>query len=298
MHEPPRLLVILNPAAGRGRTRRLRRTLGELERLGCPVVVEETRGAGDAERLARAAGTGFDRVVAAGGDGTANEVANGLCGSRVPLALLPLGTGNVLANEIGLPRRARDLAVTIATAAPRPIWPGRVGNRVFLTMLGVGFDAEVVGALDAGLKQRIGKLAFLPPILAAWWRDRPRWFVISCDGSRCEAASAVVARSRFYGGRFVLAPGADIAEPALHLVLFRRSGRLAALRYMLAMLCGTVHRLADVTIRVERQLSIEGGEPAFAQVDGEIGERLPVAIAVADEPLFLVQPEAPQLRRV
>ncbi|HEV2301940.1 MAG TPA: diacylglycerol kinase family protein, partial [Stellaceae bacterium] len=262
------------------------------------IVVRETRAAGEAERLARAARTGFDRVVAAGGDGTASEVANGLCGCGVPLALLPLGTANVLANEIGLPRRPRDLAAVIAAAAPRPIWPGRVGNRLFLTMVGVGFDAEVVATLDHALKRRLGKLAFLPPIVAAWRRNPRRRFVLSCESGAYEAASAVVARSRFYAGRFMLAPGARLAEPALHIMLFRRPGRLAVLRYVAAMLCGVVHRLADVTTLVERSLTIDGGEPGFAQVDGEIGERLPLLIAVADEPLLLVQPDEPRRQRV
>jgi diacylglycerol kinase family enzyme len=292
MTEPPRLLVIVNPMAGRGRKRLLHRTRAELERIGCRVVVKETRAPGDAERLAREARTGFDRVVAAGGDGTVSEVANGLYGSGVPLALLPLGTGNVLANEIGLPRRARGLAAVIASAPARPIWPGRVGNRLFLTMVGVGFDAEVVGALDQRLKRRIGKPAFLPPILACWWRDAPRRFVVSCGSGEYEAASAVVARSRFYAGRFVLAPDASLAEPSLQIVLFRRPGRLALLRYIAAAVVGAVHRLPDVAILVEKSVWIAGGEPGFAQVDGEVGEPLPLAIAVADEPLLLVQPEA------
>lgn len=298
MTEPPRLLVIVNPMAGRGRKRLLYRTCAELVRLGCAVCIKETQAPGDAERLAREARTGFDRVVAAGGDGTVSEVANGLYGSGVPLALLPLGTGNVLANEIGLPWRARGLAAVIAAAPARPIWPGLVGNRLFLTMVGVGFDAEVVGALDQRLKRRLGKPAFLPPVLASWWRNAPRRFLVSCTSGQYEAASAVVARSRFYGGRFVLAPDASLAEPSLHVVLFRRRGRLALLRYIAAALLGAVHRLADVTILVEKSVRIAGGEPAFAQVDGEIGGRLPLPIAVADEPLLLVQPEPARPHRV
>ena len=298
MPKPPRLLVILNPAAGRGGKRRLGRTLGELERLGCALFVKETRGPGDAERFAREAGAGFDRVVAAGGDGTASGVANGLAGSAIPLALLPLGTGNVLANEIGLPRRPRDLAAVIATAAPRPIRPGRVGARLFLAMVGVGFDAEVVRGLDPALRRRFGKLAFVPPIIAGWRRNPSRRFVLSCESGAYEAASAVVARSRFYAGRFTLAPRASLAEPMLHIVLFRRSGRLDVLRYIAAMLCGIVHRLPDVRLLVERSVAIEGGEPGFAQVDGEIGGRLPLLLSVADEPLHLVWPETFRRDRV
>ncbi|HVH73504.1 MAG TPA: diacylglycerol kinase family protein [Stellaceae bacterium] len=298
MRQPPRLLIIFNPAAGHGGRRRLRRTIVELERIGCVVAVEETRAAGDAERLTREACSGFDRVVAAGGDGTASEVANGLAGSGIPLALLPLGTGNVLANEIGLPRRPRALAAVIAAAPPRPIWPGRVGSRLFLTTVGVGFDAEVVGGLDHALKRRLGKLAFLPPIVAAWRRDPPRRFFLSCDSGEYEAASAIVMRTRCYAGRFTLAPRASLAEPSLHIILFRHPGRLAVLRYVGAMLGGVLHRLADIAMLVERSVSIAGGEPGFAQVDGEAGGRLPLLIAVADEPLLLVQPDEPGRRQL
>ena len=117
---PRRILVIFNPAAGRERSRakRLGRVVAELERRGCTVTVLSTRAPGDAERLAREADLAFDLIVAAGGDGTVNEVANGIFAASRPLAVLPLGTGNVLANEIGLPRDPRRLARVIADGTP------------------------------------------------------------------------------------------------------------------------------------------------------------------------------------
>jgi len=103
------ILVIFNPAAGRGRNlaKRLSRVVAELEHQGFTVTVLTTQAPGDAERLAREADLAFDLIVAAGGDGTVNEVANGIFAAPRPLAVLPLGTGNVLANEIGLPRDPR-----------------------------------------------------------------------------------------------------------------------------------------------------------------------------------------------
>src|SRR5262250_1795443 len=99
---PRRLTVIYNPAAGdRGRGRRFAQVIAELERLGCQVVVQPTAARGDAERFARAAGSAAtDAVVAAGGDGTINEVINGLDGSGLPLGVIPLGTANVFAAEV------------------------------------------------------------------------------------------------------------------------------------------------------------------------------------------------------
>src|SRR5204863_6128250 len=114
----------------------------------------------DAERLAREADADFDVIVAAGGDGTVHAVVNGLRGRAIPIGMVPLGTANVLAREIGLPRRAAPLAALIAAAPARPIWPGRIGARLFVMMASAGFDSETVAAIHPLLKARAGRLAF------------------------------------------------------------------------------------------------------------------------------------------
>jgi diacylglycerol kinase family enzyme len=117
-----RLLVIYNPTAGRRKARRLKRWLGHLERLGAQVTLAETNAPRHAEAIARAADPQrFDAVAVAGGDGTINEAVNGLTRSPLPLALLPLGTANVLAAEIGLPRSLKVLAHIAAFAPARPV---------------------------------------------------------------------------------------------------------------------------------------------------------------------------------
>src|SRR5690242_5145962 len=120
---PRRLLVVFNPVAGRGRERRLAAILRALRRQGCAVEIRRAAARVDAERIADAAKPdGWDAVVAAGGDGTINELANGLARSGLPLGVVPLDTGNVLANEIGLPHRADQLARVLAFAPARPVW--------------------------------------------------------------------------------------------------------------------------------------------------------------------------------
>jgi diacylglycerol kinase (ATP) len=294
---PRRILVIVNPAAGRsGRSaKRLRCVVAELERRGCTVVIRRTCAPADAERLAREAEPAFDLVVAAGGDGTVNEVVNGLAGSSRPMAVLPLGTGNVLANEIDLPRQPGGLARVIAEAAPLPIRTGRVGERLFVAMTGVGFDAEVVGALNQSLKRRIGKLAFAGAILFCLRRYRRREFVVDTEGGIHRVAWVIITKGPLYGGRFVVAPTARLADPLLHIVLFRRAGRLAVLRYLGAMMLGILHRLSDVSIVTAGRVSIASGAPdwgriSLVQIDGEAGGRLPVVVEIAERPLFLVRP--------
>lgn len=293
---PRRLLIIFNPAAGRSPKRRLRAILERLDALGCRVVLRETTARGDAEAFARGAEAAlFDAVVAAGGDGTVNEVANGLAASTLPLAILPLGTGNVLANEIGLPRDPRRLAALLASGDARPVWMGEVANPVtgirrFLMMAGIGFDAAVVAGLNEGLKRRVGKLAFVWAIIAEITRYRPCRYRVMCDGIEYSAASVVISKGHFYAGRFVLAPAACLDEPWLHLVLFTRTGRLAALRYLIAMGLGIAHRLPDISIL--RTTSVSVSEPGGAMVegDGDVIARLPVTIRVTERPLALIQP--------
>jgi YegS/Rv2252/BmrU family lipid kinase len=296
---PRRILVIVNPAAGRPKrsARRLGRVVAELERRGCTVVVRRTRGPAEAERLARAAEPAFDLIVAAGGDGTVNEVVNGLAGSSLPMAVLPLGIGNVLAHEIGLPRQPAELARVIADGPPLPVWPGRVGDRLFVAMTGVGFDAEVVGALDQRLKRRVGKLAFVWAIVLCLHRYRPHELIVEADDNIHRAASVIIATGRLYAGRFVIAPDARLGDPRLHVVLFRNAGRVAALRFLGAMMLGVLHRRSDVLIVTARRVSVAASgaasDRARVEIDGEIGAGLPIAVEIAPTPLLLVHPAMP-----
>jgi diacylglycerol kinase (ATP) len=287
-----RVLIIANPAAGRAgpARRRLARVVAALRHLGCGVVVRHAGGPGDVERLARAAAAEFEVVVAAGGDGTVNAVANGLAGTPQPFAVLPLGTANVLACEIGLPREAERLAAVIAAGPARPIWPGRVGDRLFLEMASSGFDAMTVAAVAPRLKRHLGRIAFAWAIFGCLMRYRACDLVVEIGGAEYRVAAAVAAKGRCYAGRYVIAPRASLAEPWLDLVLFQRSGRLAVLRYLAALLRGRLPRRADIAIVRCREAVVSGDARLPVQADGEIVGHLPMRIAIADRPLYLVQP--------
>jgi diacylglycerol kinase (ATP) len=290
-----RILIIFNPAAGRPRSaeRRLRRFIAALERQGCTVVLRRAGSRlGDAERLAREAKADFDVIVAAGGDGTVHAVVNGLAGRSMPIGVLPLGTVNVLAREIGLPRRPEELASMIVSGTARPVWPGRLGRRTFLMMASVGFDSETVAGVSPGLKARAGRLAFVWAVLVRLWHHRSRELVVRVDGIEHRATGVIAAKCRFYAGPFVVAPDARLAEPAFELVLFRRAGRLAVLRYAAALFLGRLPRLNDVTILRTRAVTVTTDRAIPVQADGEIVGQLPVTIEIADQPLFLIQPGA------
>ena len=289
-----RALIIVNRAAGQVRSsrRRLARVVAALERRGCAVVLRYTGPQkGDAERLAGDAEAGFEIIVAAGGDGTISAVVNGMAAAPPrPLALLPFGTANVLAREIGLPRDPERLAELIAHGAARPIWPGRVGDRLFLTMASSGFDAETVAAVNPRLKRQIGRFAFAWAILLCAVRYRARDLVVRVDGSEHRAATVIAAKGRFYAGSYLIAPRASLAEPFLDLVLFTRFGRFAVLRYLALLLLGRLPQCRDIIVLRSPSALVSAAEPVPVQADGELVARLPVVISIAERPVYLVRP--------
>ncbi len=295
------LVVIYNPAAGRRRGAVLDRVLAALAARGATPAIRRTAGPGDARRLAReAAAGGATTIAVAGGDGTLNEAINGLAeipGGAARLALIPLGTANVLAAELGMTGAPEAVAAAIAGDAVRRIRLGEIagawGTRRFAMMAGVGFDARVVANVSLPLKRATGKFAYAWQTLREWRRHRPRRFRIVADGDACEAYSAILAKGHFYGGRFVAAPRASLDADSLELVLFGRGGRLAVLGYALALGLGRLHRCRSVRIVTARDIAIDfaaGGnaaadDAALVHADGEIVGRLPVRFTIAAAPL-------------
>ncbi|HEX2527113.1 MAG TPA: diacylglycerol kinase family protein [Geminicoccus sp.] len=246
-----RILIIHNPTAGRRRRERVQALVQLLRQAGMEVATAETEAAGDAQRFAASAsGTGAppDVIVAAGGDGTVNEIANGLLGSTIPLAIMPLGTVNVLFRELGLDHSVERVAQAIVAGRTALVWPGMANGRALLLMTGVGLDAAIVAAVSPSLKRRFGKLAYIWAAAKLWWRWQPGHRVLRTNGAEHHAAFFIAARCRLYGGSYVSAATARLDEPHLHLVLFERDGRLAALGYALALLIGQLHRWPGVRI--------------------------------------------------
>ena len=288
-----RLLVVVNPTAGRRRRALLTAVLGRLEAASCSVTLRETAASGEARRIAAgAAANAFDAVVAAGGDGTVNEVANGLAdgGGGLALGLVPLGTSNVLAGEVGIVSYPERVARTLATADPRPIWPGRVDGHRFLMMASVGIDARVVATVDLGLKRRLGKAAYVVRAVQELAGRRPPPLQLRIGERRLQAASVIAAKGKRYAGPFVVAPAADLGRPDLELCLVTGGGRLDVARQALALVTGRFARLAGLETVRASELAIEAPEGEPVQADGDIVARLPVTIDIAPEPLSLLAP--------
>ncbi|MDX1712090.1 MAG: diacylglycerol kinase family lipid kinase [Rhodovibrionaceae bacterium] len=294
-----RLLVVFNPTAGWGQHQRLRAVLKELSKLGCVVRLRETSGPGDAESLARQASgkaAEFDAVVAAGGDGTVNEMVNGLGMSGKPLGLIPLGTANVLAREIGQDLEPRAVARTLAFGPLLEASVGEANDRKFLLMAGVGFDARAVADVNIDVKRQLGKGAYILAGLKNLLRGGFARYAVRIDGVEHEAYSVIIANARSYGGAYVIAPDARLERPVFEVCLFQIPGRMAVIRYALALKFGWLPRARGFRIVPGREVDVtfdEAQPPADEPIqgDGDVLTRMPLSARIVPNALRLIVPE-------
>jgi diacylglycerol kinase family enzyme len=301
---PKSILLIRNPIAGRRRRGLVENVVRLVRAEGWTVDMIDTAAAGDARRLAETCDAGRYAVIAvAGGDGTINEVVNGLArraGGGPALALVPLGTANVLAHELGLRATAKIVARTMIAGRELLVRPGEATGsgvpRHFSLMAGAGFDAKVVAGVSAPLKRRLGKAAYVWRSMIETRRYRPVRYAVVVDGVPYEAASVIVTRSRLYAGPYVVAPTATLGEPLLHVCLFERWGRSQTLRFGLALLMGRLPKTGGYRVIAGRDVKVSvlsnAGESRSqpVQIDGDNALTLPVSIGLAAGSVRLLQP--------
>ncbi|HUK55473.1 MAG TPA: diacylglycerol kinase family protein [Nitrospiria bacterium] len=281
--------LILNPVAGPlWRRRKSRRLIGRLKTLYPGLTVHPTERAGDGERLARElSSASHDLILAAGGDGTYHEVINGMRNSSVPLGILPMGTGNSLIRELGLPTNPLKAATAIRAGAARPIYLGRYDQRLFILMVGAGFDAAIVRSVPPGRK-RLGMWAYMAAGLLQLFRYPYSTIVFRVDGRAVRGTSGIVAKARCYGGSFAIVPNVRLERPELILCLFKGRGPVTYMKYTLGVITGLHVRMKDVEFH--RGTAIEIESPVPLQADGEAAGFAPARLAVVPEPLNLVFP--------
>ncbi|HEY8657174.1 MAG TPA: diacylglycerol kinase family protein [Candidatus Limnocylindria bacterium] len=280
----PAFLAIVNPAAGNGAGKRLAPVLAERFRgAGLRIEVLVTPGPGEAARLAsEAADDGYDVVVAVGGDGTANEVANGLIGTSTALALYPIGAGNDLARGLGYPRRAQDFAAFLAVARPRRIDVGEVNGRIFVNAAGVGIDGVVAEGVQGSTRIVGPTLGYLAGALGAIATYRPVRMRATIDGVASDARQLVIVASNgpFFGNGMRPAPRADFADGWLDLTVADGIGRLATLGALVRLYRGTHANGTTIRALRARTVSIELDHPMLVEIDGEILRAASIAIGI------------------
>ena len=276
--------LVFNPASGRGRPKRdeldgLRKLLS---RRGIDCEPQPTSAPGHATELAReAAGrTDVDLIIAWGGDGTLNEVVRGALGSPLPIGILPGGTVNVFAREVGIPLSMISAVDVLATGAPVAVPVGMAGGRPFLLMAGVGLDAEVVRTLDPRLKKILGTTGFWLHGFRTLARHAFSPLVVGTEGRTLEGTSLIAGKLPRYGTGYAITPEARLEDPWLDVVLFQGGRPRDYLRYLLGVAAGRHLGFPDVVHFKTVALEVHSDAVVYYQLDGEVAGAVPVRIEV------------------
>lgn len=274
----------------------LHRASRALARAGHEVSLVPTTGPRTAGGIARrSVADGATLILAAGGDGTINEVVDGMAGSSVALGILPAGTANVLAAETGMAFALDQVAKNLACYVPRRISLGRLvcngQSRYFLLMAGIGLDADIVYHLSAELKTRLGKLAYWIGGFRQFGRELQE-FDLRVDGHPFRCSFALVSKVRNYGGDFQIARSTSLLDDSFEVVLFEGRSTVRYVQYLVGMASNRLSGIRGVSFLRAREVSAPSSpdEKIHVQVDGEYAGHLPARIEVVPDALTLLIP--------
>ncbi len=275
-----KIAVIINPISGTGGSPEVARQRAVmaaacLDRHGLAGDVFVTERTGHARELARASvaggvAGGVSLVAAWGGDGTVNEVGSVLAFGPIPLLIIPSGSGNGLASELGLPRRAADTLELLRTGHDRRIDAGEIDGRLFFNVAGIGLDARVAQRF-AENRLRRGFLRYLQFTAQELFNDPPDAHVIATESEviRARTMLIAIANGRQYGNGALIAPSARLDDGRLEVVVIRQRSPIEALFQVPRVFAGQIERVRGVTTRSAERVRIDGSGAVVFHVDGE-----------------------------
>jgi YegS/Rv2252/BmrU family lipid kinase len=309
-------ILIYNPVAGRRPARRgreVREAASLLRRAGLEIELAPTARPDMAHELAQAAvANGAHVVLACGGDGTINEVINGLALSHVPLGILPGGTANIVARELRLPLNPVRAARQLLRWTPQRIALGRAHwdeaptglpqdefapqrrSRYYISVAGVGYDAEIVYRLSSWLKTNFGVAGYVMEAFRQLVRYSFPRFTTRLDGQERHGTFAVIHRTRLYAGWLHLAPTAGLFHPRFAVCSFRSRSRLRYLFYALAVVARQHLRLSGVSLDQCTEVAcapIDTSVPIRFELDGELGGTIPATFEIVPDALTVLVPQ-------
>ncbi len=297
-----RCVIIYNPSAGKLRGRgsdRLERARRVLADGGYEATLIPTSGPGTAVALARRwVADGVSLVVAAGGDGTINEVAEGMMHSAVPLGILPAGTANVLAMETGMSSNLEKAARELLTYTPERISVGLLhftnsspGIRHFLLMAGVGLDARMIYNLSAPLKTNLGKIAYWIAAFSLVGRQLEE-FSVKIEDREYRCSFALISRVRNYGGDLEIARDTSLFDDQFEVVLFQGQNSVRYVHYLVGVVLDRLRGMKGVRVLRARKLDVSPvrDHRVYMQVDGEYAGHLPGSVEIVRDAITLILP--------
>lgn len=295
------VILIANPVAKRASRKKIEKACRYFNSSGCHVEVIFTERKGHAEFIAgEAAKRSPMMIVAAGGDGTFNEVANGIAHLAVPMAILPFGTTNVLAKEIGAPENVKGAIEFALNKTPKNISLGKIilssdkkgnkegrrGFRYFILMAGIGYDGRSVSGLNERLKRISGKGSYIYSGIKTLIKFNPDDLLFNIDGKTYSGHSAIIGKASKYGGHFKITPDAKLADPAFYVSIFKGKKRLDIVRYALGIMMGKHLKYRDIEYIKAKKIEVKGS--AHVQLDGDYFGKTPALIEVIPDAIKLI----------
>lgn len=286
------ITLIANPAAKGASGRKMQRALELLRSAGYEVNVHLTGQRGDAEWLARnACLENAELIIACGGDGTINEVINGAAYSKTKVAILPMGTTNVLAKELGIPENIEGAVRRALSGRAHTVSLGKISfssrvTRYFCLMAGIGFDADAVYGFKESIKKRSGKAAYIISGIRTLINYEPEALEFIIGGKSYSGYSAIIGKAAKYGGHFKATPDADLLKPDLYVCIMHGKKRPDIIRYVFGILTGRHLKFRDITYVRAENIEVTGN--ARVQTDGDYVGTTPAKVTVAKDALMLI----------
>jgi len=289
------IILIANPAAKRASPRKIRKAVELLRSAGHEVIVHLTEKRGDAEDFARKASKEeASFFLAAGGDGTFNEVMNGIANTGMKMAILPMGTTNVLAKELGIPEDVKGAIHVALNGSVRSVSLGEIEftrhsslvTRHFFLMAGIGFDGESVYGINEALKKYWGKGAYILSGLKTFAGYSPAELTFVLNGQTFTGYSAIIGKASKYGGNFRITPDARLENPELYVCIMHGNKPSDILRYVYGILSEKHLGFKDITYLKANSVSVEG--LAHIQIDGDYLGTTPATITVVPDAIKLI----------
>lgn len=288
------IILIANPVSKRASEREIQGAIRLLNSAGHEVDLHLTKKRGDAEDFARRySRTGESFIIAAGGDGTFNEVINGIANTETKMAILPMGTTNVLAKELAIPENVEGAVNRALNGAVHKISLGKISithplpvTRYFSLMAGIGFDGAAVFSVNESLKRYSGKGAYVLSGLKTLMKYSPEELIFAADGEAYSGYSAIIGNASKYGGHFKVTPDAALREPLLCVFIMHGKRRSDLLRYFWGIIRGKHLRYRDITYLKASLVEVKG--IAHMQIDGDYLGASPAVITVVPNALRLI----------
>lgn len=283
--------LIVNPMANSGKNKEvIPKIKGFFARRKLDFTVYPTKKSGDGTIFAKeAAKKGYEVVIAGGGDGTINEVINGIAGTKSALGVIPLGTANVLALELKISKDPIEACKAIITQKPVPIDIGVVNGRYFLSWAGIGLHSHIIGDTEkTPLKKLFGTIAYGIAGAVTVLTYSPSRMSVNADGKNYQGYFILVGNIKYYGGKYKVLPKAQSNDGLLDIVIFKKKALLHNFKYTLAMGLGQHVNYTDVDYLQAKNIRIDSFQPALIHADAELVSKTPAIITTKTKFLKII----------